>query len=228
MDCSAFLNWSEDADETVQEKAVVFRSLVATLKLQPALDEYLETKAVKFLEYVHETALSSATAFLGSLGRTTDESSPDFVQSIVVLISSTSQVISSATMKMRNSSILWCSPTRRLALVKADLIPQLIITLNPQSLSFDKAVDIHTCLMKTIARSFWLATPDGLEQPEITDHDEQQSVHEIVLQQVLSPSENYILHLCVNRFWIIDGKQSGHFWTYSPVSSQSLLLIDQH
>ncbi|KAK2950461.1 hypothetical protein BLNAU_14579 [Blattamonas nauphoetae] len=211
MDCSPFLNWSEDPDETVEEKAVVFRSLVATLKLQPALEVSLEAKAVRFLESVCPDDEESADAFLTSLGQTPGESSTDFVQSIVVLLSSASQVIISTSMKMLDSLIGWCSTNQKLAPVEADLIPQMVINLNPQSLSFSEAVDVSIQLLNIINHSLWLATPDGLEVLEIEDDDEQQAVHKTVLKQVLSHSEKYIWHLCVNRLSIIDIDQSTNF-----------------
>ncbi|KAK2958191.1 hypothetical protein BLNAU_6895 [Blattamonas nauphoetae] len=43
-----------------------------------------------------------------------------------------------------------CSAKVHLTLVKANMIPQLIHALNPHSLSFAEAVDIHLNLMKTI------------------------------------------------------------------------------
>ncbi|KAK2953993.1 hypothetical protein BLNAU_11095 [Blattamonas nauphoetae] len=95
-------------------------------------------------------------------------------------------------MEMLKTLLLWCSRKVHLALVKADLIPQLIITLNPQSLPFAEAVDIHTSLLSSIANSVWLSTPEGLGQVGLEDYDEQQTVHETVLQQVLLPSEKAI------------------------------------
>ncbi|KAK2956149.1 hypothetical protein BLNAU_8929 [Blattamonas nauphoetae] len=97
------------------------------------------------------------------------------------------------------------------ALVKADLIPHLIAYLNPQSLSFAEAVDIHIYLMSIIQSSLWLITPDGLTQLDIEDPYEQQAIHKTVFQQVLAPSEKYICHLCVNLNSIIDRKLSEEF-----------------
>ncbi|KAK2956647.1 hypothetical protein BLNAU_8488 [Blattamonas nauphoetae] len=51
-DCDAFLNWDEQFLKPFSEKMVVFRSLVATVKLQPAFDDSLEAKAAKLLLYV--------------------------------------------------------------------------------------------------------------------------------------------------------------------------------
>ncbi|KAK2957521.1 hypothetical protein BLNAU_7420 [Blattamonas nauphoetae] len=111
-------------------------------------------------------------------------------------------------MKMFGSLLLLCSAKVRFPLVKADLIPHLITTLNPQTFSFTKAVDIHACLMKIILGSLRLASPFGLTKLEIEDSAEQQVVHETVFQQVVTPSERYIRHSCVNRFSIVSGRQS--------------------
>ncbi|KAK2943639.1 hypothetical protein BLNAU_21429 [Blattamonas nauphoetae] len=203
-DCSALLNWNEAKQTSDRELAVIFRSLVATLKLQPALDVALEAKAVRLLKSIHQWTHPSINDFINVFGRTTDESSTNFVQSIVVLISSPSQAIIEAAMKMVGTLLTHCSRDIRLALAKADLIPQLIITLNPLSLSFTEAVDIHIYLLTTINKLVWLATPDGLVTLGIKGKNRQQAVHETPFQQILVPSEKYICHLCMNRFSIID------------------------
>ncbi|KAK2950719.1 hypothetical protein BLNAU_14390 [Blattamonas nauphoetae] len=216
LDCSPFLNWNEEESESENEKAVLYRSLVATLKLQPALDEFLEAKAVKLLKSVDRKETVFADGFLQSFASISDDSLTDFVNSVVVLLLSAGQTVTNAGMKMLETLIIWCSDQVRLTLIKAGLIPRLINTLSPLSLSFANAVDIHTYLMIIITYSVWLTTPDGLRHLEISDDDEQQAVHETVFKQVLIPSEKYICHLCVNRFSIIDGDQSTHFLDLLP------------
>ncbi|KAK2950133.1 hypothetical protein BLNAU_14935 [Blattamonas nauphoetae] len=211
IDSSPFLNWNEKGLKSESEKAVVFQSLVATAKLQPELDISLKAKAVKFLKSVDPNDEDSADAFLNNFGRTPDESSTNFIQSVVVLISSHNQAITTAAMEMFHSLFASCSAKVGLTLVKADLIPQLIITLNPQSLSLIEAEDIHINITKIIRHSLWLSTPDGFTQLGIEDDTEQQAVHETVLTQVVTPSEMYIWHLCVNRYSIINGEQSEEF-----------------
>ncbi|KAK2942365.1 hypothetical protein BLNAU_22708 [Blattamonas nauphoetae] len=197
--------------QSYEDNAVVFQSLVATVKLQPELDVSLEAKVVKFLEYVDPDDDDSADAFLRKLASSSGNSPTDFVQSIVVLIPSANQVITTAAMKMLGTLIMWCSLYIRLALVKADLLPQIVISLNPQSLSFAEAEDIHINLMKSISWTIYLSTPNGLRFLGIEDENEQQAVHETVLKQVLAPSERYIRHLCVNRFSIFDEKLSSYY-----------------
>ncbi|KAK2943329.1 hypothetical protein BLNAU_21754 [Blattamonas nauphoetae] len=198
-DCSLFLNWNEGRLKSDGEVAAVFRSLVATLQSHPSLDDSLERKAVTLLKYVSPLNIKSTTAFLHSFASKTDESLSIFIQSIVVLVSSPSQIITTATMRMFDLLITISSVEVRLAIVKADLIPQLINTLNPPSLSFTKAVDIHSSLLHIVTNSFWLASPYCLAQLGIEDRNEPKTVLDVILQQVLAPSGKYICHLCVNH-----------------------------
>ncbi|KAK2959576.1 hypothetical protein BLNAU_5354 [Blattamonas nauphoetae] len=211
VDCSPFLNWSEDRRETGGEKAVVFRSLVATVKCQPALDTSLEAKAVNFLESVIPQNKLSDDTFLDRLTSFSDESMTEFVQSFGVILSSPNRAIITATLEIIEFLIWSCSLKLHLALVNANLIPQLIDSLNPQSLSLTEAVDIHTSFMGIISHSLMLTTHFCVENLEHEDADEQQAVHETILNQVLVPSEKYICHLCANRYFIVIGEQSNEF-----------------
>ncbi|KAK2959906.1 hypothetical protein BLNAU_5103 [Blattamonas nauphoetae] len=212
-DCSAFLNWDEEEPGSESEKGVVFRSLVATVKLQPAFDDSLKARAVKLLLYVTPWNPKSVSVLLGSFGRTTTESLTNFVQFVGKLVSFANNAITTAAMKMLDNLLALCLKTDRLTLLKADLIPQLVMNLNPQSLSFDKAVNIHTNLVKIIADSVRLASLDSLTYQGTIDEKELQTVHETILQKVVAPSEQYIRHLCMNYFSIIDGDISDQFMT---------------
>ncbi|KAK2943242.1 hypothetical protein BLNAU_21868 [Blattamonas nauphoetae] len=112
------------------------------------------------------------------------------MQSILVLVSSASPVVTTAGMTMLSSVMSNCSENTRFSLVKADLIPQLVFILNPLSLSFTEAVDIHCPLLNIITVSLWPSTPDGLEHLGIQDASEQRAVHKTIVKQVLVPSEN--------------------------------------
>ncbi|KAK2959588.1 hypothetical protein BLNAU_5366 [Blattamonas nauphoetae] len=175
--------------------------LVATVKLQLAFDASLEAKAVKFLDSVDADDEESADAILPSLASSSDNYSTNFP----------GYHHSSDEDSLVSNMIGSCSTRVLYTLLKADLLPQLIVTLNPLSQSFAEEADIHINIMNIITRSFWLATPDIFTCLEIEDGDEQQTVYETVLKQVLVPSEKYISHLCVNRFSIVDGTLSRDF-----------------
>ncbi|KAK2943240.1 hypothetical protein BLNAU_21866 [Blattamonas nauphoetae] len=197
QDCSPFLNWKEEALPSQSEAAVVFRSLVATIKLQPVFNDSLEAKAVNFLRTLASTSGASWT---------------DLMQSIVVLVSSASPVVTKAGMKLLDFLLATSSESTRLSLIKAGIFRQLIVTLKPQSLSFTEAADIHTGIVQSISCSLWLETPDAPEGDEIEDDDDdRQSDLEAIFQQVLMPSEEYIRRLCENRYSIVVGDQSRQF-----------------
>ncbi|KAK2952988.1 hypothetical protein BLNAU_11977 [Blattamonas nauphoetae] len=210
-DCSSFLNWDEEKLGSEAEKTEIFQSLIATVKYQPDLDVSLEAKAVKFLESLDPKTRLSANSFLIGLGTTTANSSRIFVESITVLLSSTSRVIATAAMEMLQNLIFRCSMKVHFALIKDDLFPQLMTTLNLQSLSFTDAVDIHNCLTYIIFNSVNLSTPNVLDLLRIEGGVEQQAVCKTVLTQVVAPSEKYIWHLCVKRFSIIERVLSLNF-----------------
>ncbi|KAK2963654.1 hypothetical protein BLNAU_1219 [Blattamonas nauphoetae] len=90
---------------------------------------------------------------------------------------------------------MWCSSRDQYALVQADLIPQLIITLSAQSLPVADAVDIHTSLLNIIVDSLWLSTPRSLAFLGNQDENGQQHVHETIMKQVVAPSEKSFLEL---------------------------------
>ncbi|KAK2956583.1 hypothetical protein BLNAU_8423 [Blattamonas nauphoetae] len=211
IDSSDFLNWNGRGFNYKHEDAIIIRSLVVTVKLNPALDVSLAAKAKKLLESVNPRDASSADDFLHSLGRTDDESLTNFIESILELVSSSSQIIINSAMKMLITLFRKCSAHIHLTLVKADLIPQLINTLNPLSLSYNEAASIHICLIDVSTDSLRLSTPRALSTLGTEDGNEEQAVHATVLKQVFAPSEKYINYLCTNRYSIVDGDQSAHF-----------------
>ncbi|KAK2952599.1 hypothetical protein BLNAU_12427 [Blattamonas nauphoetae] len=230
--CSPFLYWNQEKLVTDIEKAVVFRSLVATMKLQHTFDDSLEAKAVHFLRSVDPDDEESVDSILKIFASNSDKSLTDFVQSIVVLISSTNLAITTTVLGILDSMIIWCSSKIRLPLIKADLIHQILNTLKPLSLSFAEAEDVHVNIMERIHHSIWLATPNGHRQLEIEDVNEQKDVRETVFLQVVTPSEHYIRHLCENRYSIIDGDQSKHFLALltrllqiSPYHQQTMTFV---
>ncbi|KAK2953022.1 hypothetical protein BLNAU_12011 [Blattamonas nauphoetae] len=119
--------------------------------------------------------------------------------------------ITKATIALVFRIVVFCSINTLLKLVSDGLVPQLISALNPLSLSFADADDIHIHLMRIIDYALSLSTRTELESLNIHNAHEQQAVHETVINQVLMPSEGYLRHLCVNHRLIVDGNQSSTF-----------------
>ncbi|KAK2959590.1 hypothetical protein BLNAU_5368 [Blattamonas nauphoetae] len=128
-----------------------------------------------------------------------------------MLASSPNRAVTASAMKMLQILTSKCSARKLLTLVRADLVPKLIVALNPLSLSFAGFNRIHTYFLASINFTISLANPYNLTELEIEDRDEQQAVRETVFQQVLAPSATYIHHLCEIRYFIVSGEQSKQF-----------------
>ncbi|KAK2945769.1 hypothetical protein BLNAU_19325 [Blattamonas nauphoetae] len=200
---SAFLEWNEEPIESTPDKLSLFHSLVQMINDSHYIDGVLEEKVVPFLEQIRPEYGEEVDRFLLGLTPTDDESLQTFVNSIIVLVSSPKQAIVTATMRMLDYLQHNASPPIHLKLVHAALIPRLLSSLNPLSLSFVDGAELHTLLISLIFQSLWLSTPNGLQKLEIKDSAEQQTVHETVLDQVLVPSKGYVQHLCENRLVVI-------------------------
>ncbi|KAK2941761.1 hypothetical protein BLNAU_23342 [Blattamonas nauphoetae] len=97
--------------------------------------------------FAHFDRREPADAFLGRLASVQDESLTDFIQSIVVLISTPSQPIIQAS--VLDSLFATSSKKLRLALVEADLISTLHNTQCTVDL-FAETVSIHVHLLKML------------------------------------------------------------------------------
>ncbi|KAK2940295.1 putative serpin family protein [Blattamonas nauphoetae] len=226
---SAFLNWDGTQITTIPDRITIFHSLISTVKHDNALDSASEEKIVQFLGHIMTLSTEEMEKLIVALvPSSSEESTQKFVNSIVVFVSSANQRITKEAMRIVNELLENSSPKFCLNLVKADLVPHLIASLHPQSLSLADAEDIHTFLMEAIAAGLWLGTPDGLLQLEIEHPSDRDTVHEIVLKHIIAISEPYLLHLCTQRFSIVDGSQSLQFMALLLRSSDSLHLISQH
>ncbi|KAK2945764.1 hypothetical protein BLNAU_19320 [Blattamonas nauphoetae] len=200
----AFQNWDGKRIELFADKSKIYRSLVTMAKNDNAFDTTLEKKAVSFLAQIRPTFGEESDRFILDLTPSIDGSLNNFVTSIVVLLSSANQAVIAATMKMLDHLHINSTSQIHLKLVHAALIPRLLSSLNPLSLSFVDGAELHTLLISVISLSVWFATQAGLVSLKINDRHEQQTVHTTVLEHVLVPSEDYIRHLCTNRTLIVD------------------------
>ncbi|KAK2941009.1 hypothetical protein BLNAU_24080 [Blattamonas nauphoetae] len=204
-DNSAFMNWDGNQCESMPVNSAIFRSLVSLIQDGFPFNDRLEEKAASFLDSItYPVFIQSEYSILGIDSSFSHESQINFVTSMTVLLSTPNQTIMKASMKILDNLFVISSSNHRLALLRAGIIPQIFITLHPQSLYIPDAVYIHTYLIQIIANAIWLSTPTGLSTHAIEDKIERHAVHETVLQHVIAPSEKYIGHVCRNRHSITD------------------------
>ncbi|KAK2959479.1 hypothetical protein BLNAU_5528 [Blattamonas nauphoetae] len=187
------------------------RSLFDHLLKVPSVQSQIP-KAVTLLERIqYSNPLEADQFILGLVPSSPDESVKEFVKSIIALISVHRQGLIITTLKLLTCFIGNCPITIRLMLIEADLIPHLLTSLTPLSLSIADHIDVHTNLLTILNYSIWLSTVDGLDSLKIRNSHEQQTLHETVLKQVIVPSEGYIRHLCVNRHSLVNEFHSLQF-----------------
>ncbi|KAK2952712.1 hypothetical protein BLNAU_12361 [Blattamonas nauphoetae] len=146
---SRFLDWDGQPIKKPNDQSKMFTSLVSMLKEGQSLDDSLVEKIILFLKQMSHSLDADSKVILCLLPSTSAESMHSFLTTITVFLSSSKHTIIAAFLEMLNSLLNRCSSQMHLALVKADLIPRLITTLNPQSLSFAEAVEIHSGLMSS-------------------------------------------------------------------------------
>ncbi|KAK2949763.1 hypothetical protein BLNAU_15337 [Blattamonas nauphoetae] len=178
---SAFKNWNPDENPRYTNKPKILESLVAWIKDGHPFNDSLEDKAVLLLDRIRQSDSREAEGFINLMTR---------------------PAIVSSSMCMLDHLFCHCSPQFRLKLIEAQLIPQIIISLNPQSLVVRETLRINASLLRLIASSLDLATPEELALLEVMPHREQQKVFQTVHNHVLVPSKSYILHLCEHRYSI--------------------------
>ncbi|KAK2950294.1 hypothetical protein BLNAU_14786 [Blattamonas nauphoetae] len=171
-------------------------------------------KAVSFLtHHLHLTRDSDLVDryVIDLIPSSLDESVKEFLNSIVVPLASTNQPILNASVYRLTDLFGHCSASLLLKLVRADLIPKLVSSLNPSTISFAEAQKIHIPLINFFDSAQWFACHEGLVNVNITDPKEKQAVYETVLKQVLVPFEEYLRHLCANHHSFVDGILSYDF-----------------
>ncbi|KAK2951366.1 hypothetical protein BLNAU_13745 [Blattamonas nauphoetae] len=158
VNCNQFLDWDENPLEGGSATTCLYQSLVATKKFLSSLDITLGEKAARFLESVSRRDTASPDVFLNDPGLSADESSRQFMESIMTLIASANRRLSTAAMRVLQTVIYKLSPKPRLTFVQADTIPQLLAILNPTSLSFVQTVGIHAGILSIIESSLYLSS----------------------------------------------------------------------
>ncbi|KAK2961991.1 hypothetical protein BLNAU_3047 [Blattamonas nauphoetae] len=179
-------------------------------------------KADLFFRQLRTFSLNECDSFVLALAPSLPhEAFQTFVTTINILLSTDNITIVETTLYTINHLVPMCSRNVQFGLLNADLVPQLISSLQPLTRSFKYPQNIHSDLLSIIGRFLWLATPSNDAYAEIDDHTEQQAVHETLLKHVLLPSKDYIRQICHTRTVFIDHV----FWPDFMTCVAQIILI---
>ncbi|KAK2943255.1 hypothetical protein BLNAU_21827 [Blattamonas nauphoetae] len=178
-------------------------------------DDESSKKAANLIETIRKTFNRSLDDFiLGLVPLSADESTKEFVSSMVVLASSANQTIITSMLRMVTTLIRQTSPKQRLSLVHLNLVPHLLSAINVRSLSFADGQDLILFVAGLLIQLLSLASLHTLAKLEAEHHLNRQAVHEAVLQHILVPSEEFIRHICLNRLSISTEALSNQFMSF--------------
>ncbi|KAK2944170.1 hypothetical protein BLNAU_20917 [Blattamonas nauphoetae] len=174
-------------------------------------NDSLEEKAERFLFQLH-WCCEGETNYKVLLFNPPSSNRPwsVFVESIAVLISSSKQKIVESTMDLLSFMIQRGLPDTNLAIAESNLIPQLMLTLHPLSLSFTEE-KIHVYLITILSKLLYFFTPVGHRSLDLYDPEYRPVHRDALLTRLLFPLEEYLHHLCSNRYTIPQGDLTDNF-----------------
>ncbi|KAK2958838.1 hypothetical protein BLNAU_6087 [Blattamonas nauphoetae] len=166
----SFLNLDPNSNLSFDDKSTIYRSLVALVKGQYPFDMTLQNKAVQFLESLEPQwgDQDQATKLVTDLAPSSNGSPSCFVESILILLSSSHPTVAAAASSFMFETILFLSAEIRLQLVESDLIASMLATVQPQRLPITGNENIIGNLVGTLVYSVLLASPDSLVDLNIT------------------------------------------------------------
>ncbi|KAK2958246.1 hypothetical protein BLNAU_6733 [Blattamonas nauphoetae] len=187
---SALFNFDPDSNLTFEDKSAIYQTLVSLVRDNFDFDDVLQDKVTRFLKKLEPQPFrrSIADRLITNLVRPSDESSSGFIDSACILLSSPHSKIVTATLSFLQISFSFSSETQRVLLVQTDFIPRILAILRPQTLQLSGNEALFNFLNQILHNSIGLALSSA-----------QHNRCELILQQVIQPSSQYLSFLCQNQ-----------------------------
>ncbi|KAK2961662.1 hypothetical protein BLNAU_3460 [Blattamonas nauphoetae] len=200
----------------------IFCSLVALVKAEYPFDKTLQDRAARFLKSLEPTwnAHDLAAMLVRDLVHSSARSSAGFVESILTLLSSPHSRIVVAALSFLKKTTIESSPTIRCRLVESDLVSKVLAIVQPHTLPISGTEAILNNLIGIIASFAKLAFPSSLRQRGINSAVDQSSHREMIFQNVVLPSSEFVSFLISNRNMLNEKLLLSFLWTLT-----TLLLI---
>ncbi|KAK2957829.1 hypothetical protein BLNAU_7263 [Blattamonas nauphoetae] len=198
----SFLTFDPNSQLSFKDKSAIYCSLIDLLKAEYPFDNALQDKAARFLKNLeprwsdHDLAAKLVTDLvLSSAGPPSG-----FVESTVTLLSSPHSNIVAAALSFVYETTRAASHDIRSRLMESDLIAKVLTTVQPQTLPVCGNATIFGKLVNVIIYSLFLVDPAHLNELGLTTAVNQFKHHEIIFQNVVLPSSEFMTFLITNRF----------------------------
>ncbi|KAK2957310.1 hypothetical protein BLNAU_7688 [Blattamonas nauphoetae] len=200
VEYSPFLEWNRNDPFTVDSVAHTFKSLVTMVKDNFQFDEEHVQKVSMFLSSMNRNLFREnfVDSFLNTIEQDTTNSTTVFVNSIIVLLSSSHLSIFRDTLALLPPFLNHTGLTNRLVLVSSQLIPRILSTPRLRDLSVIMDKSIMDNIISIFRNCILLPSTTNTQSISALSHTNSQYVSDIVLHEVLIPIEPSLVQITRN------------------------------
>ncbi|KAK2957797.1 hypothetical protein BLNAU_7231 [Blattamonas nauphoetae] len=225
-----FLNYNPNAELTLEEQLTLFSSLVALIRREHPFDKALQDRAARLLKSLKlnsEDEPDAATKLDNDLVFSSTESPSEFLDGIHTLLSSSHSTVVAAALSSLFELSFNAYPALPLHYIESDLVPNLLRTVQPHTISISEDEAMIDSLVGIISHFVYLTLPWSLSDTGVTAAVDAFNRREIIFQKVVLPSSQFVTFLISKRH-VINGDLLSQFVVSSGVGNAVIADADEH
>ncbi|KAK2944762.1 hypothetical protein BLNAU_20295 [Blattamonas nauphoetae] len=198
-----FLNFDTKSKLSFEDKSATYCSLVALVKAEHPFDEALQEKAARFLKNLRPNWRDEPDypdKLVIDLVPSTTGSHSGFVESIVTLVSCPHSTVVGSALSFLCQTIAAVSPAIRCHLMGSDLVSNVFTNIQPHTLPISGNETTIDSLNRAIYCFLTIASPSSLKDLGITAAVDQFNHREMIFQNIVLPSSQFVTFLITNRY----------------------------
>ncbi|KAK2943445.1 hypothetical protein BLNAU_21628 [Blattamonas nauphoetae] len=196
-----FLIFDENSELSFEDKSAIYDSLIDLVKAEYTFDNALQDRTAQFLKDIEPEWGDEdlADRLVLDIVPSSGESHSEFVESIVTLLSCPCSTIVAAALLFFNKIAEVSSFGIRCRIVESDLISNVLATIRPHTLSISGNEELIGHLIEIIDSCIDLTSPRSLNDQSITTAVDRYNHREMIFQQIVLPSSQFVSFLISNR-----------------------------
>ncbi|KAK2961677.1 hypothetical protein BLNAU_3475 [Blattamonas nauphoetae] len=190
-----------NTDISFEDQSTIYCSLVALVKAEYPFDDALQDRAVQFLKSIEPRFgdCDYTTKLVTDLVPSSGESHSEFLEGILTLLSSPCSTVVAATLSFLYQITSRSSPAILTNLIKSELFPKVLATVQPHTLPISGDETIIGQLILIIINNITHAHPWSLSNLGITAAVDESTQCEMLFQKVVLPSSQLVTFLISNQ-----------------------------
>ncbi|KAK2941922.1 hypothetical protein BLNAU_23158 [Blattamonas nauphoetae] len=197
-----FLCFDENTELSFEDKSRIYNSLVALIRAEHPFDKALQDRAARLLKSLklnREDEPEAASKLDNDLVFSSTESPSKFLDGIHTLLSSSHSTIVAAALSSLFESSFNSYPALPLHYIESDLVPNLLRTVQPHTISISEDEAMIDSLVGIISHFVYLTLPWSLSDTGVTAAVDAFNHREMIFQKVVLPSSQFVTFLISKR-----------------------------